>query len=505
MPTRTQKSIRNIAVGTTSQIVSILLQFATRTALIVGLGEYYLGINSVMASLLGVFSLADLGLGSAITFSLYKPLAEGSKSEAEAYMVLFKKVYRLIGCTIILIALLASPFLPILINGEVTFQVYIIYFLFIANTALSYLFLNYRTILFTASQEKYLESFSDMLFVVVSSIGQIISYSVFNNYILGLMLLVISQLLRSVFIAVISKKHYPYFNFRSNEKLTKGSYRALIKNVYAMAIGKVSEVANNNVPTLVISTFVSLAASGLYSNYAIISSSIMSLLSQAFGSITASVGNFNVSARSNEKEVIYKHLNFLSFVCYGICSICCLVGLNPFISAWIGNEYLLNEWCVIGIAANIMIVGAVRSTLIFKDGCGIFFQGRFRPAVGCILTVALSLFFVKPFGVAGVLWSPVLTRILTALWYDPYLVHKYVLKTSPKGFYIRTLRYLLTIILLGAIARGVILFLPGTSWLLFLECVAVGFFVSVAGIIILYVRDESFKYYLSLIKTLIRK
>ena len=197
MATRLQKTAKSAVVGIGAQLISLLLQFAVRATLIWGLGEYYLGLNSVMTSLIGMYSLAELGLGNAIIYSLYRPLAEGDKGKVEAYLSLYKKVYRVIGMLVGAVAAAMIPFLGFFINGAVTTDVYVIYALFTGNAVLGYVLFNYRTALFQANQERYLISYADTVFVILSSCGQIIAFVLFHDYIAGLVVLVVSQCIRT--------------------------------------------------------------------------------------------------------------------------------------------------------------------------------------------------------------------------------------------------------------------------------------------------------------------
>lgn len=499
MGSRTERSIKNASLGVGVQICSLLFFFITRTTLILGLGEYYLGLNSVMTGLIAVFSLAELGLTNAIMYSLYKPLSENDNQKIEAYMTLFKKIYRAIGITILIISIIAIPILPNLINSEITTEVYIIYSLFVANTVLSYLFFNYRSCLMQANQEKYLVSLSDLVFVSLSSIGQIVAFLFFHNYILGLVFLVIAQTIRSFTLLVISKYKYPAFNYSAKTKLTKNEKVTLAKNIYAMAIGKFSNAASNSLPNVIIAAIVGLAQSGIYSNYQMIVAGVELLMTQLFGSLTASVGNLNIESTAKSKELTFDRIGFASFWIYGTCAVCLWTSLNPFIYAWIGKAYLLTNSCVLGLVFNFLTIGLLRSSTVFRQGCGLFYQGRHRPLASCILTICFSLTLVNYFGIAGVIWSPVLSRIIVTSWYDPWLVHKYVLDKKPYKFYKQTLAYLVACILALITCGFICNFVFGETWLFVIQNVALSVFITQLIFFALFRKNPSFDYFKNLI------
>lgn len=488
---RTHRSLINVATSAGMQICVLLLNFAVRSALVVGLGQYYLGLNSVMTSLIAIFSLAELGLGNAITYSMYKPLANKERETVEAYLRLYKIVYRIIGVAIAVIAVAAYPLLPVFLNTDVTFEITAIYALFAANTSMSYLLFAYRGTLMQANQEKYLVSIADFVFAVSSSVGQILCFMCFSSYILGLVCLVASQALRGFVLLIISKMKYSQFDFGSKAHLDKGLRKELGKNVYAMAIGKFSDTANKNLTNIVVSSFVGLVQSGLYSNYQMVSSAINALLAQAFGAITPSVGNFNVDSDESEKMKLLFRIDFIVQWIYCTCCACIWASVNPFIEAWIGPEYLLDGFCVMGITANILIIGLLHATVIFKDGCGVFYQGRFRPLATCVLSIVLSFVLVQPFGMVGAIWAAPLSRAFTALWYDPLLVFKHVMNKKPHRYYVRMLSNMGMTVLVSFLCGWACSVLPGSSWMLFSECVAVSFALSQICLIVRYRKDPS--------------
>lgn len=503
--TRTVKSIRNASVGIAAQLITVILNFGIRTVLVWSLGSYYLGLNSVMTSLVAVFSLAELGLGNAIAYSLYRPLSGKDRRKIEAYLALFKRLYRIIGLTIIVLGSAFIPFLPNVINTEVTIEVLMAYVLFVSNAALSYFLFTYRTTLIQANQEKYLVTFSELIYAIISVILQVFFFAAMHNFILGIASLILAQMGKSAFIVVVCKKKYPTVNFSSKEKLSKDEKRELGRNVYAMTLGRFSDTASNNVPVLVVSSLIGLIQSGLYSNYQMVSSAVTTLLSQVSGSATASVGNLNVEEGTEAKETVFQRLSFVSFCGYTVSAACVYAGINPFIIAWLGEDYCLSSVCAFALAFNLLTIGILQSTVAFKDGCGIFFQGRFRPVVSCLLTIVFSIAFAMPFGVEGVMFAPALSRLLTAGWYDPWLVHKYVLHKSPARFYLKNTGYLVLGIAICFLVGRTSSIFPGDSWILFIEIVIFAAITTTAIIALMFHRSQSFVWLCVVLKGFLKK
>ena len=500
MSQRTGKSIKNASISSLVQVITLALNFVVRTALVYGLGSYYLGLNSVMTSLIAVFNLAELGFTNAVVYSLYKPIAEGDTEAVQAYLCLYKKIYRFVGVLIIAISLAVLPFLPSLINAEPTIEVYVIYFLQVASAVASYLLFTYRGALLQADQQKYLISYSDCAYYIISSVGQTICFAIFGNYIAGLAVLVLSQLVRSCMLYRFSVEYHPNISFSSKAKLDKSKTRELFKNVYAMAIGKFSDTASRNVPNIAISSLIGLAESGIYSNYQMLMQAVINIMAQLFGSITAGVGNLHVEASVKSQIAVYERLNFIAFFVYTVCSTCVFVGSTPFINAWLGEGYTLDILNSAGVAANIMVIGLLHGTVVFKDGCGVFYQGRFRPLVSCVVTVVLSFCLVPFLGLPGAVWAPVISRLTTACWYDPWLLYKYVFHSKPYKFYAEMIVFAGVASICMAMTYGVFQLLPGNGWLLFAESIIVGIAIPCFVISIAFFKYEPFRYVVSLSK-----
>ena len=493
MSSRAEKSFRNATVGTGVQACVLLLGFATRTALVYGLGRYYLGLNSVMTGLIAMYTLAELGMGNALVYSMYEPLAHGRQKKTEAYLTLFKKVYRIIGATIVVLAVLGTPLRPSIVNTPMTTEIYAIYALFTANTAISYLAFAYRGSLMQADQNRYLVSFSDLIFSAVSSVGQIACFLFLHNYVAGLCFMVVGQLAKNLFIYHVSKTRYRNMSFSSREKLENSEKTQLKKNIFAMAIGKFSDAANNSFLNVVISAFIGLVESGLFSNYQMIANAVQGIVSQAFSALTPSVGNLNVEASTKKKKTVFLQITYLSGWVY--LTVVCIVWacIDPFIELWTGNpDYLLPKACALGVAANLLTIGLLRATVIFKDGCGIFYQGRYRPVASCVLTVLFALAFARPFGIAGVIWASPLSRLLTAMWYDPYLVYKHVFAEKPWEYYVLTTKFVLATGAAMAACSGIGMLLPFGPLGSFLAGVVSALAVSQAVFFLAFGRSEHF-------------
>lgn len=449
---RTSNSLKNMAFGVGSQMLSILMGFFTRWMFIALLGKEYLGVSGLFTNVLSLLSLANLGFDTAIIYSLYKPLAEGNIVAVKGYMSVYKRVYRVVGVAVFVLGCILMPFLPHLINGEVTIpeNIYVIYFLFLLQSASSYFF-SYKQSLLTASQQNRINSLYHSIFMVLRNLGEMAVLLFFHAYIPTLLCIIVFQLAENIWIARVTDKKYPFLVDSSAGKITSEQKCALKENVRSLFLYRISGTIISSTDNILISKFQGLASVGLYSNYVYIVDVIRTFLSYIFYSMTASIGNYNATESREANEKMYYNLFFASFWLYGFTGICLGVLLNPFISLWIGEDYLLPNWTVFIIIANYYTAGVQYASTTYREVTGLFKIGKYRPLIAAIINLVVSIVLAYPLGISGILLGTIISRLCVYFWYDPYIIHKTMFVRGLKYYFITYLIYALTTFGVGII------------------------------------------------------
>lgn len=456
---RTSNSLKNMAFGIGSQMLSILMGFFTRWMFIALLGKEYLGVSGLFTNVLSLLSLANLGFDTAIIYSLYKPLAEGDMVAVKGYMHVYKRVYQAVCIAVLVLGGILMPFLPHLINGEVTIpeNIYVIYVLFLLQSASSYLF-SYKQSLLTASQQNRVNSLYHSIFMVLRNLGEMVVLFFFHAYIPTLLCIIAFQLAENAWIARVADKKFPFLADSSAGQITPEQKDALKENVKSLFLYKISGTIISSTDNILISKFQGLASVGLYSNYIYIVDVIRTFLSYIFYSMTASIGNYNATESKEANERMYYNLFFASFWLYGFTGICLGVLLNPFISLWIGKEYLLPGWTVFIIIANYYTAGVQYASTTYREVTGLFKIGKYRPLIAAVINLVVSILLAYPLGISGILLGTIISRLCVYFWYDPYIIHKTLFER-------KLTHYFATYLLYGAAALGVgaICFIIGSS------------------------------------------
>ena len=458
---RTSNSLKNMAFGIGSQMLSILMGFFTRWMFIALLGKEYLGVSGLFTNVLSLLSLANLGFDTAIIYSLYKPLAEGDIVTVKGYMRVYKRAYSIVGVTVFVLGCMLMPFLPYLISGEVTIpeNINVIYLLFLLQSASSYFF-SYKQSLLTASQQNRINSLYHSIFMVLRNLGEMVVLFFFHAYIPTLICIIAFQLAENAWIARVTDKKFPFLTDSSSGKISPEQKNALKENVKSLFLYKISGTIISSTDNILISKFQGLSSVGLYSNYVYIVDVIRTFLSYIFYSMTASIGNYNATESREANEKMYYNLFFASFWLYGFTGICLGVLLNPFISLWIGEDYLLPRWTVFIIIANYYTAGVQYASTTYREVTGLFKVGKYRPLIAALINLVVSIILAYPLGISGILLGTIISRLCVYFWYDPYIIHKTLFERKLKKYFATYLLYALSALGVGALCFVIVNNLP---------------------------------------------
>lgn len=438
---RTKNSIINILVTTIGQVFAILINLLNRRVFITVLGIELLGINGLFSNIFTLLSLAELGVGIAIVYSLYKPINDNDFIKIRGLLNYYKSIYVKVGVFIFIIGLLILPFLDFVIKDSAGIKnLNVIYLIFLINTTVSYLF-SYKRSVLIADQKNYIIMIYHYTLFFLSSVIQIVVLLLFGNFLLYLVISILSRLLENLTITRYVNIKYPHLKNVKDSRLSILDRRMLNKNIKALAYHKFGAVIVNSTDNIVISKFVGLQWVGLYSNYVIITSALVTILSQVFGSVTASIGNLNITESNKKNMEVFNNIFLANFWIYGFSAITFYILSSDFISIWIGDQYLMANSIVFVLALNFFLNGTRKTTLIFKDAKGLFWADRYKPLAEGILNLVFSILLVQKIGFIGVFIGTILSNLLTTMWIEPYVLFKYGFQKSVIEYFTKYLKY----------------------------------------------------------------
>lgn len=448
---RTSNTIRNMNFAMLGQAFGILVAFFSRRVFVICLSSEYLGLNGLFSNILSILSLAELGVGGALVYSLYRPIAENNTSEIKSLMLLYKRTYFAIGTVVFVSGCALAPFVQFFIS-EMPDIPYIrmIYLLYVVNSAASYFF-TYKRSLIIANQQGYITSIYRYGLFIILNIVQIITLVLTWNFILYLSLQVAFTLFENVLLSRKANHMYPYLLEKDISPLPSAVKAEIKKNVFAMMFHKIGGVIVMGTDSILISKLVGLTEVGIYSNYLLIRQAVNTILGHMFQSAAASFGNLNVLESDERKLSVFQNINFAGAWIFGFSSICLMALYNPFISFWLGEGYLFSKPTVFWIVAVFYVTGMRQACLTARDVMGVFWHDRYKPLFESVINLIASYILGTRMGVVGILIGTVISTMTTCFWVEPFVLYKHGFHAPVRTYFARYGIYTLVTIVAGII------------------------------------------------------
>jgi len=505
---RMQYSLLNSSISAIIYIFNIAIKFLSRSFFIHFLGAEFLGLNGLFTNILSMLSLAELGVGTSIVYSLYSPLAKGDKTMINSLMRLYKKIYTIIGVVVGVLGVLLVPVLPHIIGDAQDIPgIYIIYFLFLLNSVSSYFF-TYNRSLLIADQKAYITVIFDFFCSVIVTILQIVSLYLFNNYFVYLSIQILGTIITNLVLTYNVKKLYPYLSNQVNSNhIDDKTKDTLKKNTIGNLSSKIGSVVVSGTDNIFISSFVGIGTVGLYSNYILIINSIRGLCGQITNSITSSIGNVGVDANDELSKRIFERHNFVNYTLTFFSSVILIVTINPFIVMWVGHKYELPSTTVFLILSNFIILMLRNSSIVFIDAFGLAWQQRWKSIVEALMNISLSFTFLLVFnlGINGVLLATTLSSLLTVCWIEPYVVYKYGLHSSIVNYIKIIIKQVISLIIALVVSHLLLVDRFSISFSGLILYGFTSFLIALITYLIFYLKSPEFIFLYGVLVNLVRK
>ena len=442
--TRTKNSFRNIGFSFSLQLCTLIVSFISRTVFIKILGQEYLGINGLYSNILSVLSLADLGIHTAMVYSLYEPIATKNLERISQLVAYFKKLYRIIALAIFCLGLILLPFLQFIIKDSgLTIRNLRLYFLlYLINSVSSYLIV-YKTTLIQADQRMFVINIANFLPTVCVHILQIVILYLTRNFALYLCVQILITLTKNLSLNIISNKYYPFLKNKSNLTIETEIKRHINDNLKAVFLYRISATILNSTDNILISILLGTTVVGVYSNYLLITSSLNAFILAFSSALLAGIGNFLATESSQRKLQLFKVLSLLYFLIATFCSCCFVSMFNDFMWLWVGNinnTYILSDISIYAITFTFFINCIINPLWMFRESAGTYVQTKYVMFIAALLNIVLSIIFSWFMGLAGIIFATAIASLMTFVWYEPKVLFKNVFQQSMKGYWVFTFK-----------------------------------------------------------------
>ncbi len=437
--------MRNMAYGFGAQALNMAIGFAGRTVFIHQLGVIYLGVNGLFANILSLLALAEMGVGNAILYNLYKPVAENDKAKISALIALLATIYRRVGITVAVVGLGILPLLESLIKDQANIvNLQLVYLLFLVNSVITYFFAH-NSILLIAEQKRYVITKYAICFNLLQNSLQILILYMTHDFILYLCVQISCTFFNSYLVTKYVERVYPFIG-KASGVLDKA---VIYKNIRAMSMHKVATTVLYYTDNILITMFSGIYWVGIYANYTMILGIVTQFAGVLNSSLSASIGHLNAMESQGKSHQVFEASFLVNFWVNGVCLIALCLLLSPFITLWLGKEYVLDGSILGMILLNYYLLSMRAVVIMFKDSLGLFWNDRYKGLVESLINVTASIILGKMFGIIGVLVGTFTGMMLSCFWIEPYVLFKYGFKKSVWHHYIQYGIY--TIALTGAL------------------------------------------------------
>ena len=444
---RTKNAMRNIIWGTLNKATAILFPFVNRTIIIYVMGLEYAGLDSLFLSVLKVLNLAELGVGTALTYTMYKPIAENDKAKVCAIMKYYKKCYRLISLVVLVLGIVLLPFLRSFIKGDVPegINIYILYIMYVMQNVVSYNLFAYKNSLLAAHQRLDIgHKISIALNVIIMALQAVVILMT-KNYYLYVLLSIISVVALNIIQAFFAQKLYP--EYKCEGELADSEKHEIKKQVMGLLTNKIGATVINSADTIIISAFLGLAVLACYDNYYYCLAAVIAFLDIVLSSMTAGVGNSIVTETKEKNKETFENVNFMySWV------VCCCAALlmslyQPFITLWVGEDKTFPLYVVALLVFRFFAGRISQVTFMYKDALGMWWEDKYRPIVSAICNLIINIILVNIIGISGVIISTFVCSIFISTPWGNIILFKNYFGNGLKEYFIGLLRtYLVGIV-----------------------------------------------------------
>lgn len=443
---RVKYATKNIIFGLCGSVATMLAHFVLRYVFIRELSEATLGVETLYTDILTVLSLAELGVGTAVNYSLYGPVARGEREKIKSYMLLYKKAYRVIAIVIAVVGVILIPFLPWILKdpGNITVQEMRLYYvIFLFNTVSTY-FVAYKYSLANAEQKNYIQTNVNTVTKLISYALQTAALLVLPNFLLYLLIQAGTELAQKIFVSWYLNRKYPLLKEKDVEPLSREESAAVVKKVKALMLHRVGDMARLQTDSIIIGAFVGTVYPGMMSNYKMFISSVTNYVNVILNAVISSFGNLIATEGEDRQFLLFKVYRFFAIWVYGFSAVGFFLLLTPLIVLFAGESWVLPSSIITWYLIDYFFKGERVVLSNFKTAAGVFEQDKYLTLIQGIVNLVISLVLVTKIGMAGVYIGTVISGLIANIT-KPVIIYRVCFHRSADTYFKDSLKYLAVI------------------------------------------------------------
>lgn len=453
---RVHAAVKNIIFGQVGNLITQILNFVLRTLFIRHLGDTLNGVNGLYTNVLSVLSMAELGIGTALNYSLYKPVAQKDIEKIKSYMQLYKRAYRVIGIAVAVIGTGCAPFLPYIVKASEGIPVRdltLYYFIFLFNTVSTY-FVSYKYSLINAEQKNYIQTNIITITKMITVVLQMAVILLTGSFYAYLLTAAAVELIQKIFVSRYLDRRYPYLRDRDVKKLSPKETGEIVTKTRALVFHKVGDVARLQTDSMIITGFINAAVSSFVDNYNMVLNSVANVVNIIFNSVLSSFGNLFATESRQKQYQIFRVYRFAACWIYGFSAMGFSLLLTPLIELWLGRERTLAFSVVLCILIDYYFKGDRIVLSNFKTAAGVFEQDKYLALIQGAVNLVVSILLVQRVGLIGVYVGTIVSGLIANVT-KPVIIYRVILVKPVREYFADSVKYISALLITFVLLSGV--------------------------------------------------
>lgn len=452
MGTRTLNSKRNIVVGLLSNCLIPVFAFFVKSATVKYFGVEYIGLTGVFVSVLQMLNLAELGISTAVIVNLYKPLKEQDTVAVRGILASFRRVYRIVGLVILGAGIVVSPFLSKLVEdtGDIRENIYMLYFIYLAEKVSGFLLFAYKEALFNAAQRLDLTKTVYIVIYFVRSCLQLFALIVLKNFYLYAAVFLGATVLYNIALGILSEKKFG--EYYPEGKIDDTAKHNVLEQVAGLSVSNILGVIRDSLNSLIVTSFLGLYIAGQYSNYLTIYDAVIAFFLVITKAIQASIGNSIVSESVEKNYANLTKMEFLHNLFITACTVYMISLYQPFMKLWMGEELMFSDPVMMLFVLYFYIRAMSEVRNAFFSALGYWWKAKWIFITEAVLILVLMTVLGKLFGVAGIVLSSSLSVVSVNYIGCTNLLFREYFGSGRKEFYTNRILYTVITVMISAVS-----------------------------------------------------
>lgn len=476
-------------------LVTSIFPFVIRTVIIRYIGIEYAGVSSLFTSVLQVINIVDLGVDSAITYYLYKPMSDRYQHTEEIgrIMNLFRRIYYSVGVIILIIGIVTIPLIPYMVQGKSyphNLNIYYIYCVYILNCVLPYFSGTYKNVLFISSQNSHVCKRIGGFTAFIMYVLQLIVLMLFHDYNIYTFLLLVNAIFPGVIVSFSARRYFPEISIKGMPDATFISQ--FRKQILAMAISKVRSLSRNSLDSIAISMFIGLAMVAKYQNYYQVMLVPILIIDNIRAVVTPALGNGVAVETSESNYGVLELYTFMQNFFITVAVSCLLNLMQPFIVLWVGNKYLLPQCILILFCIYFFLLETSNVVVLMRETTGMWWKGRYIAIFEALSNLALNFILVRFFGVGGVIFATIITIGCINIPFELYYIFKYYFQREVKSYIIELGLYAIKSFIVVLSSYYICRLIPDHGIVFFVIKAMITVLVSTIVFCVIYLKNTKF-------------